>query len=98
YEAPHRIDESLEDIQGILGDREACIAREITKLHEEYVFGKVSETRKRITALGEFVVIVHGATTLREAKPVTREDVLKKLGMTRNELYALFFKNKDRKT
>src|SRR5437667_4087090 len=37
YEAPHRIEESLEDIQAVLGDREVCIAREITKIHEEYV-------------------------------------------------------------
>src|SRR5262249_25789774 len=43
YEAPHRITESLEDIQEVLGDREVCIAREITKVHEEYVFGKLSE-------------------------------------------------------
>jgi 16S rRNA (cytidine1402-2'-O)-methyltransferase len=98
YEAPHRIDESLEDIQVVLGDREACVAREITKVHEEYLFGKLSETRKRITALGEFVVIVHGATALREPKPATREEVLKKLGMTRNELYDLFFKKRDNKT
>jgi 16S rRNA (cytidine1402-2'-O)-methyltransferase len=98
YEAPHRIDESLEDIQVVLGDREVCIAREITKVHEEYVFGKLSETRNRITALGEFVVIVHGATALHEAKPATRKEVLKKLGMTRNELYDLFFKKRDNKT
>jgi 16S rRNA (cytidine1402-2'-O)-methyltransferase len=98
YEAPHRIDESLEDIQVVLGDREVCVAREITKVHEEYVFGKLSETRKRITALGEFVVIVHGATAPREAKPATREEVLKKLGMTRNELYDLFFKKRENKT
>jgi 16S rRNA (cytidine1402-2'-O)-methyltransferase len=98
YEAPHRIDESLEDIQAVLGDREVCIAREITKVHEEYVFGKLSEVRQHITARGEFVIIVHGATAVREAKPATREEVLEKLGMTRNELYALFFKKKDNQT
>jgi 16S rRNA (cytidine1402-2'-O)-methyltransferase len=94
YEAPHRIDESLGDIQAVLGDREVCVAREITKLHEECVFGKLSDARKRITVLGEFVVVVQGATHVRETKPVTREEVLKKLGMTRNELYDLFFKKK----
>jgi 16S rRNA (cytidine1402-2'-O)-methyltransferase len=94
YEAPHRVAESLEDIQEVLGDREVCIAREITKLHEEYVFGKLSEAKKRTTALGEFVLVVAGATAVRETKPVTREEVLKKLGMTRNQLYELFFKKK----
>src|SRR5215470_11989644 len=40
YEAPHRIEESLKNIQEVFGDRKVCIAREITKIHEEYVFGK----------------------------------------------------------
>jgi 16S rRNA (cytidine1402-2'-O)-methyltransferase len=92
YEAPHRIEESLEDIQGLLGDREVCVAREITKVHEEYVFGKLSETRKQIKPLGEFVVLVAGASEIREVIPTSREQVLKKLGMTRNQLYDLFFK------
>jgi 16S rRNA (cytidine1402-2'-O)-methyltransferase len=96
YEAPHRIAESLEDIQEVLGDREVCIAREITKVHEEYVFGKLSAARKRITALGEFTLVVAGATAVRQTRPVTREEALKKLGMTRKELYELFFKKKDR--
>src|SRR5207247_7820605 len=61
YEAPHRVEESLEDIQEVFGEREVCIARELTKVHEEYVFGKLSEVRKRIKALGEFVIMVQGA-------------------------------------
>jgi hypothetical protein len=40
----------------------------------------------------EFVIVVHGATEIRTAAPVTREDVLRTLGMTRNQLYDLFFK------
>jgi 16S rRNA (cytidine1402-2'-O)-methyltransferase len=95
YEAPHRIEEVLEDIQTILGDREACIARELTKLHEECLFGKLSEIRPRVKALGEFVVVVGGNTsedTVIEKAPLTREAVLKTLGISRNELYDLFFK------
>ncbi len=94
YEAPHRIEESLEDLQEILGDRETCVAREITKLHEEFLFGTISDVRPRIKPLGEFVVVVSGATEVRAETKLTREDVLKKLGMTRNELYDLFFKKK----
>src|SRR5436190_9403611 len=33
YEAPHRVDAALEDMQEVLGDREVCVAREITKIH-----------------------------------------------------------------
>src|SRR5205823_9949763 len=40
YEAPHRIVGALEDLLQILGDREACVARELTKIHEEYRFGR----------------------------------------------------------
>jgi 16S rRNA (cytidine1402-2'-O)-methyltransferase len=94
YEAPHRIEASLEDLQDVLGDREICLARELTKVHEEFVFGKISEVRPRVTALGEFVVIVSGATEMKATRPSSREEALKKLGMTRNELYDLFFKKK----
>src|SRR5437667_9374041 len=91
YEAPHRIEEVLADIQEVLGDRETCIARELTKIHEEYLFGKLSQVRQHVNALGEFVVVVSGATEFRQA-PLTREEVLKMLGMSRNQLYDLFFK------
>jgi len=95
YEAPHRIEGALEDMREMLGDREVCVAREITKVHEEYVFGKLSDVRSRITAIGEFVVVVGGAKEVRVAVPLTRAEVLKKLGMTRNELYELFFRKKE---
>jgi len=43
YEAPHRIAECVADACEILGDRPACLAREVTKLHEEFLRGKLSE-------------------------------------------------------
>ncbi len=92
YEAPHRIEAMLEDIEGVLGDREVCVARELTKIHEEYLFGKVSEVRKQVKALGEFVVVVSGAKEKKESPPATRDEALKRLGMTRNQLYDLFFR------
>jgi 16S rRNA (cytidine1402-2'-O)-methyltransferase len=92
YEAPHRIDAALEDIQDVLGDREVCIARELTKIHEECLFGRLSEVRPHVNALGEFVIVVHGATEVCHQIPRTRDEVLRALGMTRNELYDLFFK------
>jgi 16S rRNA (cytidine1402-2'-O)-methyltransferase len=94
YEGPHRILAALEDIQEVFGDREACIGRELTKLHEEYLFGRLSEVRPRIKELGEFVVIVGGFTGTDNAPPpeLTRETVLKILGISRNQLYDLFFK------
>jgi len=94
YEAPHRISVTLTDLLEVLGDREACIARELTKLHEEFLFGKLSEISSRVKELGEFVIIVGGQTAEAPSpKPVlTREEALKILGISRNELYDLFFK------
>ncbi|HET9131013.1 MAG TPA: 16S rRNA (cytidine(1402)-2'-O)-methyltransferase [Terriglobia bacterium] len=94
YEGPHRILATLEDMQEIFGDREACIGRELTKLHEEYLFGKLSEIRQKTKELGEFVLVVGGFTGINDtpAPELTRESVLKTLGISRNQLYDLFFK------
>jgi 16S rRNA (cytidine1402-2'-O)-methyltransferase len=43
YEAPHRVAECVADALEVLGDRPACMAREVTKLHEEFLRGKLSE-------------------------------------------------------
>src|SRR5213594_747222 len=43
YEAPHRIAECVADAREVLGNRSACIAREVTKMHEEFRRGKLSE-------------------------------------------------------
>lgn len=61
YEAPHRIVESLRDVHEILGDREIVIAREVTKIHEEYLRGSVAEIRdllKKSPRKGELTVIL----------------------------------------
>jgi len=94
YEGPHRIQAALEDIQDVFGDRDVCIGRELTKLHEEYLFGKLSEVRQRVKELGEFVIVVGGFTGPDDTAPreLTREGVLKTLGISRNQLYELFFK------
>jgi 16S rRNA (cytidine1402-2'-O)-methyltransferase len=92
YESPHRIEAMLADMHEVFGDREACVAREITKIHEEYLFGQLQNVRQRIKPLGEFVVVVEGAKQFKPAAPTTRAEVLKTLGMTRDELYDLFFK------
>jgi len=43
YEAPHRVSDCVADAREVLGNRSACIAREVTKLHEEFRRGKLSE-------------------------------------------------------
>src|SRR5437660_2023952 len=43
YEAPHRVDDCVADAREVLGNRSACIAREVTKLHDEFRRGNLSE-------------------------------------------------------
>lgn len=61
YEAVHRIKDTLENMLSILGDRNICIGREISKIHEEYTRGKISELLPLVdTMKGEFVIVVEG--------------------------------------
>lgn len=65
FEAPHRILDSLADVQEVLGDRPLAAARELTKLHEEIERGTVSEVRARLVAgdtRGEFTLVLAGAS------------------------------------
>ncbi|MGB6429168.1 MAG: 16S rRNA (cytidine(1402)-2'-O)-methyltransferase [Candidatus Acidiferrales bacterium] len=61
YEAPHRIADMLQDAAEILGARPAVVAREITKLHEEFLRGTLAELAERVTKdppRGEMTVLV----------------------------------------
>ncbi len=60
YEAPHRIMETLNDMQDVLGDRYCVIARELTKTFEEYTRGRISELIKENGFKGEIVLMVEG--------------------------------------
>ena len=65
YEAPHRLIEALNDIQQILGEREMVVAREVTKVHEEFLRGKVSSVIGQLEGRkikGEITIVVRGAT------------------------------------
>jgi 16S rRNA (cytidine1402-2'-O)-methyltransferase len=71
FESPHRLLASLGDALTELGDRPVAVARELTKLHEEILRGKLSdvleELRARAALKGEFVMVVGGAPSSRAA-------------------------------
>ena len=61
YEAPHRIEKMLQSCLDVLGDRHICIARELTKVHEEFIRGTISEILPIVSELkGEIVVVIEG--------------------------------------
>src|SRR6266446_7110645 len=66
YEAPHRVAECVADAREVLGNRCACIAREVTKLHEEFLRGKLSEIAASLVerpARGEITLLIGPADT-----------------------------------
>lgn len=61
YESPHRIRETLEMIKDIYGERQICLARELTKKYEEYIRGTAEEILEIVDSLkGEMVLIISG--------------------------------------
>lgn len=59
FEAPHRLASCLEDIRELLGDRLVVLARELTKVHEQVLRGRITEVVRELREVrGEFVVLV----------------------------------------
>lgn len=73
FESPRRLRETLLDLREALGDRRACVARELTKLHEELVRGRLGELAERFSGevLGEITLVVEG----RGGPPPGEEEV-----------------------
>jgi 16S rRNA (cytidine1402-2'-O)-methyltransferase len=92
YEAPHRILQTLEEIERTLGDAFVVVARELTKAHEELVRGPISEVLSRgLTPRGEFVIVIDiGQLTESNQTKVSAQGLAELLvsefgSMTKNE-------------
>jgi len=74
YEAPHRIVEALADIETALHDPPVVIARELTKVHEEFLRGAASEVRvelqRRESVKGEITLLIGPRTARRPEEPL----------------------------
>ncbi len=78
FESPHRINSTLADMALVLGDRQAQLFRELTKIHEECMEGTLSALRQRVKdgVKGELVLIVQGMDVQRVEKPEDLDDLL----------------------
>lgn len=78
YEAPHRIEDMLQDCLDVLGNRNIVLARELTKLYEEYIRGTIQEVLEIASSLkGEMVVLIEGKVS--ETKAFDMEGALKQV-------------------
>lgn len=81
YEAPHRIKKMLTSCLEVLGNRNMCLARELTKKHEEFIHGTIEEVLTIVDDLkGEMVVIIEGNKDDRDpnmdqAAPLVHEQI-----------------------
>ena len=77
YESPERLGETLAELREAFGDRRAVVARELTKIHEEFARGKLSELAQRFAGevRGEITLVVEGAGE-EESAAATDEAIL----------------------
>lgn len=67
YESVHRIESTLQFILQNFGDLKICLARELTKVNEEFIRGTISEVLQNLSMIkGEFVICIEGTTTRKE--------------------------------
>jgi len=94
YEAPHRIADTLADIEGIWGaEFRVAVARELTKLHEEFLRGAVADIRKELASRdrirGEFVLLIEmggpGLEKTRDGVSPHRESISDRIARLQSE-------------
>ena len=90
YEAPHRIMKTLSLLKEGLGDRYVCLARELTKINEEYIRGNLSELLAidETTLKGEMVLIIEGnkeESDIDDNQIVARVEYFIKLGLSQKD-------------
>ena len=84
FEAPHRIHDTLHEVERELGDCEVAVARELTKVHEELVRGPISRVSKQFSGKGEFTIVIYlGQMTTHVSAPAwAPSDVIDDFGET----------------
>ena len=93
YEAPHRILRALEDIEAILGERQVALARELTKIHEEFLRGTPALLRQtlaeRASLRGEFTLLIAKADAPAPESTPLRQAVQEEMRTGRSRMEAI---------
>lgn len=100
YEAPHKIVSTLNDIYKELGDVNVVLAREITKIHESFLRGHVSEIIEKMSNIkGEMIILIDRSDNFKEQKETEsisieeQYELYKKEGLNKNEIIKKIAKN-----
>ena len=96
YEAPHRLRQTLDELQNAFGDRPAVAARELTKRFEQFVRGTISSLQDHFTThlpRGEFTLVVAGCPASTEAEVSIAADE----GILQDEVFSLVAQGMDKK-
>jgi len=85
YEAPHKMQETLKDLRDIIKNRKIVLARELTKIHEEFIRKNIDELLENIEKIkGEMILIIEGN------KKINEENLLNNLSL--DEHYEFYEK------
>ena len=105
YEAPHKLIKTLEDIQASLGDIDCVLAREITKIHEEFIRGSINsilEKMKEKEAIkGEYIVLLDLNNNVIEEDDIKNKTIEEQYkiyesqGMEKKDIIKQIAKNKN---
>ncbi|HEY7339630.1 MAG TPA: 16S rRNA (cytidine(1402)-2'-O)-methyltransferase [Ktedonobacterales bacterium] len=80
YEAPHRLRACLDDLLAVLGDRQTCLARELTKVHEQWLRGTLSTVKARYSGQseprGEYTLVIAGASQASQSQTEEEPEAL----------------------
>ena len=80
FEAPHRVAQTLRDVAGIWGDRPIMVARELTKVHQEFLRGTASEVSVQLRSVpkGEFTIVIGPLPKIDVSGPQPDDDSIAK--------------------
>lgn len=101
YEAPHKLQKTLQDILDNIGDINCVIAKELTKIHETFFRGKISELINNFESpKGEYIILLDLNNTVKEENDFENMSVedqykfYKNQGIEKKEIIKLIAKNK----
>ena len=103
YEAPHKMEQTLKDLKQILNNRSIVLARELTKIHEEFIRKDINELIENIKNIkGEMILIIEGNLDKKEEEnflnKVTLEEhyeYYKNIGLTKKEIIKKIAKDRN---